>query len=543
MGSCTSIVASHTNELGDVVRRRAKKILAPTSHSLPSAPRLSPKKRFKTLIKKKKQKSLEKAERLFRKSNSTFDDTSKIDHLRATDYPTLDGEGHIYLDYTGGGLYADSQLRAHHELLARNIFGNPHSLNPTSSAITELDEQARARVLSFFNASPDEYAVVFTHNASAAMKLVGESYPFCPGAEVILLWDNHNSAHGIREYARSKGATISYIPVSSDELRADESVVENALLPKDEKISNSRLFIYPAQSNFSGIQHPLEWIDKAHEQGCHVMLDAAAFVPTNRLDLSRWHPDFVPVSFYKMFGYPTGAGCLIARREALAHLKRPWFAGGTVWGSSVQADGHVLLEGHEAFEDGTINYLNLPAVHIGLNHLARIGMETIHERVVCLTDWVIKEMLALRHSNGVAVVRLYGAPNTHRRGGTITFNFITPAGEVVDERIVEKLSSAVNISLRTGCFCNPGAGEAALRLTQKVLVNAFNGEAEMEMHSGHKKAWDDFLDDMGLPSGGGIRISLGLMSNFADVYRFVQFAHTFIDTVPVVEKLAPRLHC
>ncbi|OJD22395.1 hypothetical protein ACJ73_06258 [Blastomyces percursus] len=542
MGGCASVIATQTNELGDAVRRRGKKLIVSTSQSSPSLPSLPRKQKFRTLIKKNKQKSLEKAERLFRKSNPTFNDTSKIDRLRAAEYSTLDKEGHIYLDYTGGGLYADSQLRAHHELLACNIFGNPHSLNPTSSAITELDEQARAQVLSYFNASPEEYAVIFTPNASAGMKLVGEAYPFSPGAEAILLWDNHNSAHGIREYARSKGATVSYIPVTLPEMRADESEVENALLPKDEKISNPRLFIYPAQSNFSGTQHPLEWIDKAHEQGCDVLLDAAAFVPTNRLDLSRWHPDFVPISFYKMFGYPTGAGCLIARLEALTRLEKPWFAGGTVWGSSVQADGHVLLQGHAAFEDGTINYLNLPAVHIGLNHLASIGIETVHERVACLMDWLIKEMLALRHSNGSEVVRLYGPANTYRRGGTFTFNFITPTGEVVDERIVEKLSSALNISLRTGCFCNPGAGEAAFTLTQPALVSAFNGEAEMKT-TGQMKGFDDFLIDMGMTTGGGVRASLGLMSNFADVYRFVQFSRAFIDTVPVVEKLIPRLHC
>jgi molybdenum cofactor sulfurtransferase len=37
-----------------------------------------------------------------------------------------------------------------------------------------------------------------------------------------------------------------------------------------------------------------------------VLLDAASLVPSNRLDLSRWHPDFVAISFYKIFGYPTG---------------------------------------------------------------------------------------------------------------------------------------------------------------------------------------------------------------------------------------------
>ena len=41
--------------------------------------------------------------------------------------------------------------------------------------------RARRAVLRFFNASPDEWVVIFTANASQALKLVGESYPFGPG--------------------------------------------------------------------------------------------------------------------------------------------------------------------------------------------------------------------------------------------------------------------------------------------------------------------------------------------------------------------------
>lgn len=36
------------------------------------------------------------------------------------------------------------------------------------------------------------------------------------------------------------------------------------------------------------------------------LLDAASFVGTNQLNLSVWKPDMVAVSFYKIFGYPTG---------------------------------------------------------------------------------------------------------------------------------------------------------------------------------------------------------------------------------------------
>src|SRR6266700_684187 len=415
--------------------------------------------------------SMQSAEQAFRHAYPAFENSAALDHLRATEYTYLDERGHIYLDYTGGGLYAESQLREHFELLRHNVFGNPHSLSPASQAMTELDERARAFVLTFFRASPDEYTVIFTANATHALKLVGEAYPFAPGGHLLLLSDNHNSVHGIREFARGKGASITYVPVTSPELRGDETLLLSSF--EQERSDAHRLFAYPAQSNFTGVQHPLKWIAEAQARGWDVLLDAACFVPTNRLDLSVWHPDFVPISFYKMFGYPTGVGCLLARKAALAGLKRPWFSGGTIWGTSVQGDGYVLLEDGEAFEDGTLNYLNLPAIEIGLKYLDKIGIDIIHKHVIRLTSWLLDNLLAMRHSNGTSLVQVYGPHDCHMCGGTIALNFLNPDGSIVDERIVEQRASKELLSLRTGCFCNPGAGEVAFHLSKEKLQGIF----------------------------------------------------------------------
>ena len=489
--------------------------------------------------------SMQIAEQAFRQNYPTFESTSLLEELRAREYGRLDQQGHIYLDYTGGGLYGESQLREHMELLRNNVFGNPHSLNPTSRAATARVEQARAFVLEFFHASPDEYAVIFTTNASNALKLVGESYPFQPGGQFLLLFDNHNSVNGIREFARAKGASYTYLPVMAPELRVDESYLSSFL--EMHKEGEHHLFAYPAQSNFTGVQHPLEWIAEAQARGWDVLLDGAAFVPTNCLDLSKWHPDFVPISFYKMFGYPTGLGCLLARKSILVRLRRPWFAGGTVWGISVQGDGYVLLEGGEAFEDGTVDYLNLPAVEIGLKHLMNIGIETIHERVMCLTSWLLDTLLSLHHHNGMPLVQVYGPQNVSMRGGTIALNFLTPDGSIIDERVIEQRASTFNISLRTGCFCNPGAGEAAFHLSQEKLRMIFKGESNEilpKLFKGEEgMTWDQFLADLGMQSGGAVRVSLGLVTNFADVYHLTQFAQTFLDAVPAESNLSPRLHC
>ena len=113
-------------------------------------------------------------------------------------YKRLDQKGLVYLDYTGGGLYADSQIRQHMALLRDSVFGNPHSTNAASEAATQRVDRVRAYVLEFFKASPSEYVAIFTSNATAAIKLVGESYPFGPGDRYLLTFDNHNSVNGIR---------------------------------------------------------------------------------------------------------------------------------------------------------------------------------------------------------------------------------------------------------------------------------------------------------------------------------------------------------
>lgn len=453
----------------------------------------------------------------FLKKYPSYPKTHAIDDLRAAEYARLDAGEHVYLDYTGGGLYAESQVQMHHKLLSENVFGNPHSSNPSSLAATELVESARKYVLKFLKADPEEYDVIFTMNASGALKLVGESYPFTKGGHYLLTFDNHNSVNGIREFAHARGAEVTYIPVALPDMRVDESSLDGYFARGQKGAAN--LFAYPAQSNFSAVQHPLEWIEQAHAAGWDVLLDAAAFAPTNRLNLGRFKPDFVPLSFYKIFGYPTGVGALVARREALAKLHRPWFAGGTITVASVQGDKYYLADGHTAFEDGTPDYLDIPAVEIGLKYIESIGYDVIHERVRCLTGWLLDNLTQMKHSSGEPLVRLYGPTSTEGRGGAVTVNFYNKDGEAIDHRYIESEANKVNISLRTGCFCNPGAGEVALGLSRVELDVCFT-QPEHE----DRLSLDDFRLCISGKSSGAVRISIGMVTNFNDVQAFLSFA-------------------
>ncbi len=411
-------------------------------------------------------------------------------------------------------------MREHAALLEQGVFGNPHSANPTSSATTRIVESARATVLEWFNGQAD-YTAAFTQNASGALKLIGESFPFRPGGRYLLTADNHNSVNGVREFARAGGARVDYAPLTVPELRIDEAKL--IALLDEANSSKPNLFAFPAQSNFSGVKHPLSLIDRAKERGWRALLDAAAFAPTNRLDLKAVKPDFVVVSFYKMFGYPTGVGCLIVRNETLAALERPWFAGGTVNFATVHGRRHILAPREAGFEDGTLNYLSIPAVESGLRRLEEIGMGAIGTRVACLTEWLVARLLELRHANGRALVRIYGPASGIMRGGTVTMNFYDPDGHLVDYRRIDELAGLEGISLRTGCFCNPGAGEWAEGLTDDDMLAGASAGADMTL-----PRFLQIVQHRG-KSAGAIRVSLGLVSNFADVERFVAFAGSFRD--------------
>jgi molybdenum cofactor sulfurtransferase len=466
--------------------------------------------------------TLEAALEQFIAQHPEYAATGAIDQLRASEYRRLDRDAHIYLDYTGGSLYAESQVRGHADLLAAGVFGNPHSGSLSSVASTALVERTRRRILEFFNAPPGLYTVVFTQNATAALKLVGEAYPFAAGSRFVLPFDNHNSVNGIREFACAHGASVEYVPLTTPDLRIDEDCLTASLAAADPRLPN--LFAFPAQSNFSGVQHPLELVERAHASGWDVLLDAAAFVPTNRLNLSHVRPDFVTISFYKMFGYPTGVGCLVIKTDAAAKMRRPWFAGGTVNFATVQGRQHILSPGEAGFEDGTCSYLSIPAVDIGLQHLERIGIDAIHTRVRCLTAWLLEQLLALRHPNGRPMVRIYGPATPQMRGGSVTMNFYDPEGHLLDYRRIEELASLRRISLRTGCFCNPGAGETAEGLTEEDMLAGAAGGPDMTL-----PRFMQVIQHRGGKSAGAIRVSLGIVSNFADVYRFVQFASELRD--------------
>lgn len=430
--------------------------------------------------------------------------------LRDREFSRLDAGAHAYLDYTGSGLYGLTQVEWHRDWLAGRVLGNPHSENPASLASTHEVERVRERIFRFFGADPAEYDLVFTANASAAIKLVGESFPFAPGSRYVMAVDNHNSMGGIREYARRKGSEAALLPLT-DELRLDRPLEHMG-----EAGSGPSLLGFPAQSNFSGVKHPLELVRAAQDRGFRVFLDTAAYAPTNPLDVGAVGPDFACVSFYKMFGYPTGLGALLARRDALAILERPWYAGGTVDFVSIQNGVHQLRSAGGGFEDGTPDFLGIAAVEPGLALLEEVGMPRLRRWVGTLTGELVDGIRSLRRPGGAPGAEIYGPTGTEGRGGTVAFNLLDAQGRPLPYEVVEAAAGQAGISVRGGCFCNPGAAEVAFRMPADETMTCLE-------QLGHRFTLARFRDCLGggVPVG-AVRASLGIASDAGDVGRLVE---------------------
>ena len=182
--------------------------------------------------------------------------------------------------------------------------------------------------------------------SQARLQLVGES--FCwrlPGSRLVIHQDSHTSVMGLRQLCKGLEWCV--------------ATDQNILHFSHQSGQAPSLFCFPAMSNFNGRKYPLDWVEEIQGRGNnHVMLDAAAFLSCNQLDLAKTQPTFVVLSFYKMFGYPTGLGALLVRKCSVEVLEKKYFGGGTVDVALVNKNFHVSRkQTSHKYEDGTSDFL------------------------------------------------------------------------------------------------------------------------------------------------------------------------------------------
>ncbi|EEP77662.1 hypothetical protein UREG_02511 [Uncinocarpus reesii 1704] len=459
-----------------------------------------------------------------------------LETIRAREFPLL--KDTTYLDHGGATLYARSLIEAFSQEMTSHIFGNPHSASVSSQLSTQRVDDARLRLLRFFNASPDEFDLVFVANATGAIKLVTEAMRdydeegFWYGYHI----DSHTSLVGPRNTA-AQGSRCFL------DHREVEEWIDGLDATSDgrDRRSFPRLFAYPAQSNMTGSRLGLDWCKairtKTNPKGnVYTLYDAAAYVLSSPLDLSdpESAPDFTALSLYKIFGYPD-LGVLIVRKSA-SHIfeRRKYFGGGTVgMVVSIGNEWHAKSDHtiHNGLEDGTLPFHNIVAVHSALDIHYRLygSMQNVSRHTASLIKDVSSRLDAMRHFNGTKVCELYKSPRSvygdpATQGPVIAFNLKDSRGSWIGKSDVEKLATVKNIHIRSGGLCNPGGIASFLHLTSDDMKRNYAAGVRCGDEN-------DIMD--GKPSG-VLRVSVGAMTNIRDIDNFVNFISDFY-----VEKVNP----
>jgi len=317
--------------------------------------------------------------------------------------------------------------------------------------------------------------------------------------------DSHNSLIGIRQQVKLKGGSFSIIDyplnIYNQQIINDNNNwsfrcacrSSSSLIDIESNSPYYCLFATPAENNFNGLRPPLDkilkpFLDSRENQSkhfsipihkypsklCHwlTLVDCAKYLSTKSFSLSTYPVDFVVLSFYKIFGYPTGLGALIIRNQSLKLLnKNSYFGGGSVEYISPYDDSYVEYKsGINAFIYGTIPFTTILSLYHGFQLItSRLSYKCISLHTQCLIDYCRNEMLKLKYLNKQNLCLFYDGRNNkylnengYSYGPILNFNLYNQLGLFISCRLIQRIAADHKIILRVGTFCAPGASQTYL---------------------------------------------------------------------------------
>lgn len=370
------------------------------------------------------------------------------------DFPILASVIHhdqplVYLDNAATTQRPRAVIQSLVDMYERNYANVHRGVHWLSDQSTDRYEDAREKVREFINA-PQRHEIIFTTGTTASINLVARSWGDAnvgPGDEILLTeMEHHSNIVPWHQLAERTGCTVKFIPITDDGLLDLEAMIE--LLSE-----RTKLVAVAAVSNVLGTINPVATIvQKAHDAGALVLIDAAQSVPHDITDVQSLDADFIAFSGHKMLG-PSGVGVLWGR-ETLLDAMPPFLGGGSMI-RRVRIDGFESADLPAKFEAGTPPIV--PAVGLGaaIEYLNQVGLEKIHAH---------EQMLAARAHEvleEVGGVRFLG-PSPEKKGGIVSFVMDRPHAHDVAQ-----LLDRHGIAIRAGHHC-------AMPLHKRLNISASN---------------------------------------------------------------------
>lgn len=334
---------------------------------------------------------------------------------------------------------------------------------------TDAYEGARQIVAQFLGAQSDE--IIFTKSATESINLLAYAFGNAPSANrfhlkpgdriVVTEMEHHANLIPWQELAKRTGAELAWF--SFDETgRLDLSNIDSIITPATKVVALTH------QSNVLGTINPLNAIvDRAHEIGAVVVLDACQSVPHMSIDVSDLGIDFLAFSGHKSLG-PTGVGILWGKAELLKELP-PFLFGGSMIETVTMTDA-TWGPAPRKFEAGVPNMAQAVGLGAALAYLQKIGLQEIHNHEVALTGRLLK---GLQEISGVRIV---GPTDLNMRGGVVSFTLAE-----IHPHDLGQFLDAQGIAVRTGHHCawplNRKLGVAA---TTRASMYLYNDEDDID---------------------------------------------------------------
>ncbi|XP_059276063.1 molybdenum cofactor sulfurase-like [Lycium ferocissimum] len=517
--------------------------------------------------------------------------TNVADEIRAHEYYHLSLSKHVCLDYIGNGLFSYYQQHGHHHPADDSIassssapppptqqFASPNepffnisykSVNLSTQLLyrgqeSDLECNMRKRIMKYMNISKSDYSMVFTANQSSAFKLLADSYPFESNHNLVTVYDYENEAvEGMIDSAKKKGARVVSAELSWPNLRINSRKLRKMLVAKKNGNKKRGLFVFPLQSKVTGTKYSYQWMNIAQENGWHVLFDASALGPKDMetLGLSIFQPDFLICSFYKVFGEnPSGFCCLFVKNSSISQLNKCSTSLGIIslvpvaksfedkddfasssstssesdqefkqvsdqepekittlfeilnWGNKSNKNRWKKVEFETSMSSDELECR-------GLDHADKLGLILTSSRARYLINWLINALTRLQHPHAEDIhhplVKIYGPKIHFNRGQAVAFNVFDWKGQKIDPTLVQKLADRNNISISCA-FLQHIWFSKMYDDEKKTILETFRS--------------GDNIKRGKLNSGVlVITVSIGMMTNFEDLYRLWSFIARFLD--------------
>ncbi|MCD7452095.1 hypothetical protein HAX54_015012 [Datura stramonium] len=452
---------------------------------------------------------------------------------------------------------------------------------------TDLECKMRKRIMKYMNISKHDYSMVFTANQSSAFKLLADSYPFGPNHNLLTVYDYENEAvEGMIDSAKNKGARVVSAEFSWPNLRINSRKLRKMLGVKKKK--KRGLFVFPLQSKVTGTRYSYQWMNTAQENGWHVLFDASALGPKDMetLGLSIFQPDFLICSFFKVFGEnPSGFCCLFVKNSSISQLNKSYTSLGIISlvpvaaksfedkyasssaaaSTSSESDQENSAEFQEikqvSYQENSAEFQEIKQVSDqesekittlfeilnwgsksnknkykkvesktsmssdklecrGLDQADKLGLILTSSRARYLINWLINALTRLQHPHAEDIhhplVKIYGPKIHFNRGPVVAFNVFDWKGQKIDPTLVQKLADRNNISLSCAFLQHIWFSKMYDDEKKTILETLTSGDHNIQRGK--------------LNCGVSvITASIGMITNFEDMYRLWSFIARFLD--------------